>query len=194
MAFVRLDGALPLSLNMLLKLLESPPSVFRIILSSTYLPISTVMSRAQLYRLGTLSEGEIAEILVSVYDVVPAEAERFASMSDGTVAKAREIHKIVSSKLSVISAVRAVEQQDNVLLTRVTKDWTADHSEALTTWAIECIARKWRLFSPEEISSNKTMARSILVALTSVMGTTPRIGVRAAMSKVIQEGAWKRSK
>ncbi len=77
--------------NCLLKTLEEPPPGSLLILLGTSLSrqLSTIRSRSQIIRFDPLGEHQVAEVLQRPpHELEPAEAERLASLSNGSVSRA----------------------------------------------------------------------------------------------------------
>jgi DNA polymerase-3 subunit delta' len=71
----------------ILKILEEPPAktLFILLAEQTELMLNTILSRTQILKIPKLSEREIAEELVSRFDVSEAESRRIALLSDGNL-------------------------------------------------------------------------------------------------------------
>ena len=76
--------------NKLLKLVEEPPekTIFIFITHAPEKVLQTIFSRCQSLRVLPLGRPEVAQVLVSRFDVDPEEAERLALSSEGSVGQA----------------------------------------------------------------------------------------------------------
>jgi DNA polymerase III subunit delta' len=78
--------------NALLKTLEEPPaaSMFVLVTARPDMLLPTVRSRCQHLRFGQLRADEVAAVLINRHEYSPADAQRAASASDGSVGAALE--------------------------------------------------------------------------------------------------------
>jgi DNA polymerase-3 subunit delta' len=84
------DALVPPAQNALLKTLEEPPpaSIFILVSSLPDALLTTVRSRCPRLRFGSLSPGEVAEVLMRDHDYDEAEARAAAAGADGSVGRA----------------------------------------------------------------------------------------------------------
>lgn len=101
-----LDGASEAAQNILLKLLEEPPSALRVILLATRPPLPTIVSRSRVFDVG---------------------AGHIMAPPDGP---SREVQAKVSA------AVRAAQSGQQEMLLAACADWDADCIAGLREWAI----------------------------------------------------------
>lgn len=186
-AVVRLEQASDISLNVLLKLLEEPPSFARFVLTSLRIPSATIQSRAELYRLGLLTPGEISRILVS-RGMNKEAAQTAAARSLGTVDSALDPGPSDEAKAAVLSALRAVADNDLEKLDAAVSNWSDDAHQLLKLWVQEVITGQWRWFKETEtfgLSTPESLhwAHGLLTDLSRT--ARPKIVARHALAMAI---------
>lgn len=184
LAIVRLDRATAPSQHILLKTLEQAPESFRAILISSGAPLSTVMSRSQLYRFSLLTEDQVAEVLRKK-NFNPTEAKHLASMSGGHVNRALTVAESMDPKVTVLAAVRALRERDADALDNLAGKWTDTHTELLADLCRESITYRWRIFSDAEVEG---MGRKLPLKILTVLrpNIRPRLVIRASLMSILR--------
>jgi hypothetical protein len=138
---VKLEGASEQAQNILLKVLEEPPPRARFLLLAQSPPLATVMSRAQVYRLGA-----------SGHDLLNSD--------EGQAAR---------TKVGV--ALKAAMGSDQAALVAATRGWEPMHIVQLGAWAAEASTGRWNVFDPGFApGATMEQARRVLVLLESYAG------------------------
>lgn len=99
------------AVNAILKLLEEPPPYSHIILHSDGNPLLTIRSRCMEVRFGTLTTGEVAEVLERE-GFSEAEAFEAANESQGRVSLALRYSSLKDSRSALAAVLAAVASQD----------------------------------------------------------------------------------
>lgn len=178
--FIRLDGAKSsIALNVLLKVLEEPPSYMRFLLTTTSSPLATIASRAQVYRVGYLRIEDVEHILEEQGHPV-SEAKLMAKVSGGQMSRAQDAGDVLSAKGPVLAVVRAAAEADPDLLMASVSRFTEKHLELLRRWVVEARTGRWQVFSPEESSGLNYVSHATMKRLESVLrlGARPRLIAR----------------
>ncbi len=159
LAVISMDGATEQAQNILLKVLEEPPLTSRFILLASYVPLPTILSRAQVLRVGVLT-GE--EALTE-----PGEKNQRA-------------------RSAVAAALKAADSQDEALLAAALRGWEPWYTVQLGAWAIEASSGRWRLFDAS-FAPGATMehARKVLVLLNLYAGS--RNSAAVALDQAFRE-------
>jgi hypothetical protein len=202
-AIVQLDGATDEATNAMLKVLEEPPSATYFMLCASTPPPLTIVSRSQVFRLGYLTDAEVARVLMSTKPVLSLErAEKAARSAGGQVSRAREMARLEESKGPVLSVLHAVAFGDEELFSnaiggkreieingskRREDTFGPTQWRLLRTWAREALSGRWRAFSPAEsygLQKSPEVASRVLR-----MGdvSRPKVGVRCALLPFIWE-------
>lgn len=188
-ALVRLDGASPAALNVLLKALEEDSDTTFVLISSED-PASTIRSRCTVYRFGYLTVDQVAEVLRR-RNVSPGAALRVAQFSGGRVSKALEELRGEAevNRVLVRSAVRAVKERDAKTLDVVATNWTDDHTQLLRNFCHEAITRRWSTFKETDVEG---IGRKLPLKILSALGmdARPRLVVRAGLMEVLRNGSF----
>lgn len=148
---IDLDNSTEAAQNILLKVLEEPPAHSRFILIASRVPLVTILSRARVYRLGLLTETQVALVLRQCGFSSP-EAAQAAVRSRGQVAPAieaagdREASRITSV---VAAAVRAASEGGGTAVDMALRNWTPEHTKVLERWAMEKANGRWVYFTAE---------------------------------------------
>jgi DNA polymerase III delta prime subunit len=172
--------------NILLKVLEEPPSHCRFILLASAPPLTTVMSRSRVFRLGLLTDEQVAMVLMENCGV-PSEhvARMAAARGRGRVALALEaVGDSESQRISsvVAVAVRAAASSDLKALDLALRNWTPEHTVALRQWAAEAATGRWAVFSEDlALPIPRSRAVRVLQALSDYSGarTGPAVALTA---------------
>lgn len=166
---IGLDGATETAQNILLKVLEEPPAHVRFILLACLPPLPTVMSRAQVRRLGFLSTEQVADILVSACGITVEDAAEVAAYSRGQVAPALNLIANTEggrTRSVVAAAVKAARDGGGSTLELALRSWTSDHTALLRMWAEEAASNRWIWFNPSFAPNvTRNQARRIVQAL-----------------------------
>lgn len=198
-----LDGASTEALNGLLKTLEEETESARFVLYASWEPLSTITSRAQVFRLGLLTESELTLLLTERFDMDIFAARRAAAFANGRVSRALEFPRIEVSKPSVLAFLRAVSEQDHDLLSAVAKKWSPYDKERgtydlsanvmLQRWCIEALSNSWTIFSSDESYGleRTSLPRRLLVASWATSRQRPDFALRTALLAVVRK-EWER--
>jgi DNA polymerase III, delta subunit len=179
---VRLDGASQEALNSLLKVAEQPPAFAHLLFIASGLPLLTIQSRAQ-YRayLPYLTEAEVAEVLMEQgFDA--ARARAMAKHAGGQVASALASIDLEVTKAPVLSVLKAIADQNEVLLQKAIEKFEASHLALFRTWAVEARTGCWKMFMPQEdFGVHKDRKRVDLLLRKLAWDARPKVVVRAAV-------------
>ena len=185
LAIVRLDSAARNSLNTLLKTLEESFSFMNFILLAEEFPIPTIVSRAQVFRVGLLSVEEITQILVEYKGFNPDTALNRAQLSGGQVERALAVQDMKEQKMLVLRVLAAFRENNESILDELAPQWKDEHTELLTLWCSETITKRWKFFSEGESEiPGKSLPLRILMALRAEI--RPRLVVRASLVSVLR--------
>jgi len=151
---IDLDGSTEAAQNILLKVLEEPPPHCRFILVASREPLATITSRAQVYRLGLLTDEQVAQVLHKNAGIGEHAAAMAAARGRGQVAPAvaaaedSEADRVTSA---VALAVRAATQGSlgSSALSQALRSWTEEHTVVLRRWATEAASGRWVIFTQD---------------------------------------------
>jgi hypothetical protein len=177
----RLDGSTNQALNVLLKTLEEPPVTAKFLLTSAARPLATIASRAQIYRLGLLTDKEVYDILLG-HGYSPVAAARASVLGRGQVKVAMSMDSAESSRAAVLQVIRALAAGDRDMFERALKGWDTTTVELLHVWLLERITGRWAHFSEADsfgITTRRALA--MFAALNQLPAAQARLGVRAAL-------------
>lgn len=180
-AVVELDGASEMSLNSLLKVLEEPPAFAHFVLTSSRHTLPTIESRAQIYRMGLLSQEELRQVLVS-RGMAPEAAAESSSRARGTVKDAMRSESSDEARAAVLSVLKAVADADEERLIAALDKWFDESHALLKQWVYESMTQKWRLFSLTDtfgLASDPVMLRQMLIGLSR--SSRPKFTARSAL-------------
>lgn len=179
----RLDNASGAALNAMLKTLEEPPPTARFILThASATTLATIASRAQTYNLGVLTPEQLYSVLVDEKGMPPAAAKRAAAYGRGRVDVAIQAELAESSRVCVLTIVRALATRDQQLFDRAFRSFDEQAKGLLLIWLHEAITGQWCLFTEADAFGLDPMSvRKILLALSQLNNARARIGVRAAL-------------
>lgn len=167
---VPLDGATETAQNILLKAIEEPPERVRYLLVATRWPLPTIVSRAEVHKVGLLSDQEIAAVLVQNCGVEQSEAKRVAPFGRGALPGAmRAASENESSRVrSIVSAaLRAAAEGGGIALEVAMRSWGPEHTEVLRRWAGEASSGRWVFFTQDFAPRvTKDQARTIIRTLS----------------------------
>lgn len=184
-----LDGASSQSVNALLKVLEEPPGRTKFILTASSEPLLTIRSRCHVYRLGLLSEVELATVLIDRLGYDEHRAYRLAAAADGTVDSALRMDRMEGSKTVILSALRAVHEDDVDLLGNALRNFDDDAVWMLRKWSTEARTGRWGLFTAEESYGLDKDTRGV-DAVRAIVST----GGRPRLSAALALDGWRRSR
>lgn len=185
---IDLDGATESAQHALLKILEEPPDVARMILTSCTAPLDTVRSRCRTIRFGTLSVLDVATVLCSL-GLPPGEADALAATSGGMPAAALRLRSAYAEKPRVLSLLRAVAQRHWVMVGQVLRGadedarWSADSLTALRLFLADVLADTETFYARNERYGldRSTPRQSLLRAFEAAsMPTRPSLAVSLA--------------
>lgn len=186
---INLDGATDTAQNILLKLLEEPPPKAKFILTASRSPLPTVSSRAEVHLMSRLTDGQVAEVLISACGASPEDAARAAQLGRGQVTPAMSAlsDKDGARTRSVVAAALKAAQTGGITLELALRTWSPEHTEVLTRWAEEAAAERWVRFDPAFAPGvSVTQARSVLYTLCSY--ETARNAAAVALNSAFAEG------
>lgn len=149
---IELDKSTESAQNILLKVLEEPPPHCRFILVSSSNPLPTIMSRARVFRLGLLTDEQVAKVLETKGLANAHEAEMAAVRGRGQVRAAQEaIADREASRITsvVATAVRAAASANGPALEMALRNWTPEHTRVLARWAMEKARGRWVYFTED---------------------------------------------
>lgn len=149
-AVVRLDGATESALNALLKLFEEPPRTFHAVLTAEVRPLSTIVSRAHLHRVGLLTDEEVFQVLHGRLGMEEGRARKAAARARGQVRAGLDPEDLDQPRALVMSALKAVADGDRDLLERALAGWDEACHSLLQAWVVEAVTGRWRAFSEAE--------------------------------------------
>lgn len=165
---IDLDNSTEAAQNILLKVLEEPPPHCRFILVASRAPLLTVLSRARVYRLGLLTDGQVAQVLEQSGVAHGMEAQQAAVRARGQVAPAlaaagdREASRITAV---VAAAIRTAVEGGGSTLEMALRNWTPEHTAVLERWATERANGRWVYFT-EELAPAATRQGAMRVLYT----------------------------
>lgn len=180
---IDLDGASGAALNAMLKTLEEPPPSARFILTAAGPALPTITSRAQVFRLGLLTDGELRAVLISLGQA-PAAAGRAAAIGRGQVDAALAADHSETARAAMLAVVRAVAIGDRELFDRAFKGFDDASRDLLGIWLREAITGQWAVFTEADtfgLHRDQGKVRKMLVAVSQLSAARPRLGVRAAL-------------
>jgi hypothetical protein len=183
---LRLDHASDAALNMLLKTLEEPPPKFSFALLATSRPLETIVSRAERYNLGLLSEAEMRDVLLKRLGMAPDLARRAARLGRGQVSRALATDTRSASRMMVMSTLKAVADGDPIAFEVATRSWDEEAHDLLLVWITEAVTGAWALFSADDfpkLSLEKSVPRRMLGAMRP--GIKPKLAVRSALASFL---------
>lgn len=188
---VNLDNAKTTAVqNALLKELEEPPDYARFIIVASRSPLSTVSSRCVIWRLGELSDDQVARVL-QARGMPEKEAQAIAPAGRGRVGPALAIaERYRPAKAAVLGVIKAISMRDKDLLERAARGW-GDTEDCLLRELLGAAAsgRPTSLFSnTERAAVGRTMARKGIALLTASGQARPSVSVRALAGALMSEG------
>lgn len=189
LAIVHLDRASENSLNDVLKLLEEPPSYMHFILIHSEPTLSTVLSRAHVYRMGALKPDDLVTVLTRFGDMTEAAARKVSYA--GQVSAAKEIHQNINARNAALAVLKAVETQDPILFKRAFKAVDDSAARMIETGLFEASAGDWRLFSAEELlvlAKRPEVAQRLYEALGTTGSARRSLSVRVVLEQVVRRG------
>lgn len=186
---INLNGAGPAALNALLKTLEEPSPKARFLLTTSQPLLSTILSRAHVYRMGLLTPQQVSEVLQRRLGWLVPQADAAAARANGTVAGALEEGTSDVARAAVSAVTRAVTRKDAQLLHQATRGWDEASQAALYRWLRELITGRWQVFSPTDAQGWDPMtARKVLGALDKLPAARARLQVRTVLEGLISGG------
>lgn len=169
---IDMDGSTEAAQNILLKVLEESPAHCRFILIASGQPLPTVVSRSQVYRVGLLTDAQVAQVLRENCGISSEHAANMAAARGrGQVAPAiaaaedKEADRITSV---VSAAVRAATQGNlgSSVMSLALRNWTDEHTVVLRRWAAEAASGRWVVFTQDFAPGvNRAAALGVLEAL-----------------------------
>ena len=170
---LNLETASEQAQNILLKVLEEPPPAVRFLLVSSRAPLSTIMSRARVYKLGLLTDSEVLAILLE-RGVDPDDALYAAACGRGRVAPALSALQETEEgrvRSLVAAAVRAARDRNDSIMDTVMRNWSDVHTQWLRAWAAEAASGRWVVFGAGFVTGvTKVQARKVLEVLSGYGG------------------------
>jgi hypothetical protein len=186
---INLDGARSAAVqHALLKELEEPPEYARFLLTASRSPLPTVSSRCLIWRLGRLSDEDVATVLVS-HGLTPRDAGVLAPIGGGRVAPAlAALARFRPARQAVLNVMRAVSARDKDMLERSVKDWGETEDWMLRELlGAAASGRPTPVFSQtERMVIGRTAARRGIAFLTASGMARPQVTVRALASALME--------
>lgn len=190
-AAINLDGARsPGVQHALLKELEEPPPYARYLLVASRSPLPTISSRCVIWRLGDLSDDEVASVLERVKGMSAKDAQALAPAGRGRVAPAlAAADRFRPAKAAVLGAVRAISARDRDALERVAKDWGDTEDWLLRElFGTAASGRPSALFSSTERALiGRSAARRGIALLAASGRARPQVSVRALAGALMSD-------
>lgn len=184
LALIRLDGADPRQLHMLLKTLEEAPASTHIILLAQELPLETISSRTEIHSFSLLSDAQVEDVLLQ-RKFKPGDAKRWAALAGGQVRNALDLSDGLDAKVTVLAAIRAIRERDANALDNLAGKWGDQHSLLLGSLCREAVTGRWRIFDPAEVEGmGRRLPLSILFALRADI--RPRLVVRSSLMAILK--------
>lgn len=187
LAIVHLDGATDSALNDILKLLEEPPSYMYFILISSEPTLPTIMSRAQVFRLGALESDDLRTILTRFEGLSDQAAQRVSYT--GQVSEAKEVYHNITSRNAALAVLKSIETQDILLFKRAFKSVDDSAARMLETALFEASAGDWRLFSAGELpvlAGKPEVAQKLLEALGATGSARRSLSARVVLEQAVR--------
>jgi DNA polymerase III delta prime subunit len=176
------------ALNILLKVLEEPPPFAKFILVADRDPIPTIMSRAQVFRLGYLSNKELCEVLTRVIGIEEKSAQAWTERAGGSVAPTLAVPDLEIPRAKVVAILQALAERDVRLLDFALLDWSVQAQQLLLVWAKEATTRRWKTFSEAESFGLQETRFPAAMLFRLSTAARPRLATRAALAALISEG------
>lgn len=176
-AIASLDGARAEAVNSLLKVLEEPPPKAHFFLTSRGNHLSTVESRAEIVRVGLLSEEEI--LLILEREGYKGDRRLAARRSNGTLAGALSSSDDDAVRGAVLALLRSIASRDRETAIRASNAFDAHALELLRVWAVEARSGRWRRFdSLEGFGIQKYPVVVERISRAARLANHPRIAAR----------------
>jgi len=185
---INLDDASEAALNIMLKILEEPPSTAHFILVSSHAPLATIASRAHIFRCGLLRSSQVTDILVSL-GLSPHEAHVVAVASNGRVIL-REFDEFESARARVLGVLKSIADHDTELFSRSCNLFTEVARILLIQWLHEAITGRWSMFSEVEsfgLTQQPKIVRRMILALSPLASARAKLAVRVALEPLLTE-------
>ena len=187
---VNLDGAKSTAVqHALLKVLEEPPEYARFLLTASRPPLPTVSSRCLIWRLGRLSDEDVARVLVNSHGFSPKEAKMLAPIGGGRIAPAlTAVPRFRPAKSAVLGVMRAIAVRDKDLLERTVRNWGETEDWMLRELLGSAASgTPSALFSvSERMSIGRTEARRGIAVMTAGGRARPQVAVRALAGALME--------
>jgi hypothetical protein len=187
---INLDGARSSAVqHALLKELEDPPEYARFLLTASRSPLPTVSSRCLIWRLGRLSDEDVARVLASRCGVSPAVAEVLAPIGCGRIAPAlAAVERFRPAKSAVLGVARAIASRDKDLLERTVRGWGETEDWMLRELlGAAASGRPSPVFSPtERMLIGRTSARRGIAILAANGRARSHVAVRALAGALME--------
>lgn len=183
LVMARLDGSTVPALNALLKTLEEPPPRARFILTACAPTLPTIVSRAQVLRLGLLHDEELVDVLCA-QGMSATAARKAAPLGRGQVKQALQAEAMLAAKAAVLTVAKALATHDAELYDRAFTSFDDQAGILMRAWLEEAITGQWRWFAEADtfgLRRDPARLRRMLVAVSQLAGARPRLGVRAAL-------------
>lgn len=186
---VNLDGAKSAAVqHALLKELEEPPDYARFLLTASRTPLPTVSSRCLIWRLGSLSTGQVAQVL-EAQGFSARDAAMLAPIGSGKISQAvSSAQRFRPARQSVLNVLKSVAARDKEMLERAVKDWgeTEDWMLRELLSAAAC-GRPTPVFSQaERMVIGRTAARRGMAMLAASGRARPQVAVRALAGALME--------
>lgn len=183
----RLDDASEQALNALLKTLEEPPRTARFIVTTASTALPTIASRCQIFRMGLLSDTELASILVK-QGMTPVAAALAAKLGRGQVARAKTADVSDGARATVVAVFKALATNDAALFDQAFANFDDTCRALLMICLHEGLSHRWSVFSEADLFGLHRKPESLwrlVAALSQHPEAQSRLGVRAALESFV---------
>lgn len=178
-----IDNSTREALETLLAALESPHSTAMFWLVSSKTPLPTLQTRAITIRFQPLTDQQVSQVLQERRGFSRGKADKYASVSYGSVGRALRAARSFEDKNLVLLAVRALREKDPELLDDLALRWTEDHTSTLIVWATEAVTQRWALFNAAETGEVGNLPLKVLAA--TARRVRPRLVVRSQLMDLV---------
>lgn len=175
---IDLDGCGEAAQNVILKALEEAPDPLRFILLSSAPPLATITSRAQVFRSGYLSPGQLEEALKGLGKDPGLAALAPLGTVPSALAQEKKSAEDAQREAGVVAAaVRAAGNGEWEAMNRSMRGWTPAHSRLLLEWCVQAMSGRTGGYPPD-FSRFMTIRRAR--AVWNILGQSPDSPLMAA--------------
>lgn len=185
LVIVQLDGSLTSSQTVLLKTLEeiSTPDI-KFILISESVPMSTIMSRCEVFHFSLLNTEDVEKVLIEKKAIDKKTAARLAPFGGGQVQRALDMLGYEEYADRVLAALNALVTKDKSALEKLAVKWTDRDTDLLTKWCYEAMTGEWLIFDPA-VSAVKGKGLPLKILLALYPNIRPRLVVRYSLMNLL---------